>query len=156
RRRHTRSDRDWSSDVCSSDLRRCSIVTVCGDIASAAPAISSDTQMNARIGRRSMTLYLDLDDLPDPDESDRLHHDRDGDHHSAHRLGDEHLDMLWTDERERHGERRRQRQEHEAGKPAVCRMRAHLTLDLETLTDDVSEVVENFRQVATALTLNGN
>ena len=54
------------------------------------------------------------------------------------------------------GESRGQRQEHEAGKPPVRRVRAHLTQDLETLTDDVREVVENFGQVAAAFALDGN
>src|SRR5437868_12686127 len=31
RRRHTRSKRDWSSDVCSSDLLRCDVLAAGGD-----------------------------------------------------------------------------------------------------------------------------
>src|SRR5206468_10076389 len=38
RRRHTRSDRDWSSDVCSSDLGS---MTVCGVFCKESPALTT-------------------------------------------------------------------------------------------------------------------
>ena len=62
--------------------------------------------------------------------------------------------MLRVDERERDGERRRQRQQHVAGEAAVRGVHAHLPQDLEALAHDVREVVEDLGQVAARLALN--
>src|SRR5699024_11600566 len=47
RRRHTRSKRDWSSDVCSSDLGECSVPTRHGDISGMTLANSSTSGAGA-------------------------------------------------------------------------------------------------------------
>src|SRR5579885_3616358 len=52
RRRHTRSKRDWSSDVCSSDLmsapaRRCQNVSFCAGLMSARNPITTNTSPTA-------------------------------------------------------------------------------------------------------------
>src|SRR2546421_8227581 len=44
RRRHTRSDRDWSSDVCSSDLRPL-IKSAAGSYASTSESLSEPTEI---------------------------------------------------------------------------------------------------------------
>ncbi len=75
-------------------------------------------------------------------------------HHLAHALAEQQLHVLRVDERQRDGERRRQRQQHVAGEAAVRRVHAHLALDLEALADDVREVVENLRQVAAGVALD--
>src|SRR5206468_4747458 len=46
RRRHTRSDRDWSSDVCSSDLR-----TVLEEVLTNAPAGWGEERARGLLGR---------------------------------------------------------------------------------------------------------
>src|SRR5206468_8301451 len=52
RRRHTRSDRDWSSDVCSSDLR-----ALFGDMGRVLASITAD----ARGWHDTVTGHLDAD-----------------------------------------------------------------------------------------------
>src|SRR5256885_13142013 len=53
RRRHTRLQGDWSSDVCSSDLTGCPIAALAPEIARAAPAVKKRiaAAMKARRGR---------------------------------------------------------------------------------------------------------
>ena len=72
-------------------------------IASARRGIERDTlrprrpptrTANASSGNIIDTLHLDLDDLPDPDVSDRLHHDRGQQQHLAHALAEE--QFMWS------------------------------------------------------------
>src|SRR5690606_40726091 len=51
RRRHTRFSRDWSSDVCSSDLCCCASPMACSD-APAGPEAVLATDARARVGAR--------------------------------------------------------------------------------------------------------
>src|SRR5690606_19424467 len=64
RRRHTRFSRDWSSDVCSSDLREGSIPSRCSFSATAAPLISS-VRSNAmpKFAANLTMLYNEVDFL---------------------------------------------------------------------------------------------
>ena len=119
-----------------------------------AAAISSETNRNPSSGRSTVTLYLDLDDLADPDEADGLHHDGADDHHLAHLFLEQQLHVLGVDERQRHRQRGRQRQQHVAGEAAVRRVDAHLPQDLEALADRRGEVVENLGQVAAGFALD--
>ena len=62
--------------------------------------------------------------------------------------------MFGIDERQRNGERRRQREQHVAGEAAVRGVHADLPLDLEPLAHDVREVVENLGEVAAGIPLD--
>src|SRR4029450_6555357 len=101
------------------------------------PVTINEPNTNARIGRSSVTLHLDLDDLLDPEEPNRLHDEAGDDHNVAHALLEEQVHVLRVDEGEREGEKCRQRHQHVPGEPAVRRVHAHLAADLEPLADDV-------------------
>ena len=119
------------------------------------PAISSETKRNAEQRQQQLTLHLDLDDLADPEESDRLHDDRAPISIVCPMCSVNSSFMcsgLMNDQRDR--QRRRQRQQHVAGEAAVRRVHAHLPQNLEALAHDVGEVVENLGQVAAGLALN--
>src|SRR2546425_9866319 len=109
---------------------------------------------NARSGSKVSTLHLDFDDLLDPDPADDLHHDRHGDHHLPDRVLEQHLHVLWIEERQSDGQEAWKTQQHVAGEAPVGRVDAHLPLDLEALAHDVREVVEDLRQIAARLALN--
>src|SRR6478672_10351073 len=84
-----------------SPRRRSIVVVPSDDSASAAATTSSEANRNASRGRSIVTLHLDLDDLADPQEADRLHHDRPHQHHLAHVLAEEQLHVLGIDHRQR-------------------------------------------------------
>ena len=109
-------------------------------------ATSSEANEKRESGSSIVTSHLDLDDLPDPDEADRLHDDRADEHHLAHVLVEKQRSCVGVDERQRDGEGGRQRHQHVAGEAAVRRVHAHLAEDLEPLAHDVREVVENLRR----------
>src|SRR5688572_29121862 len=111
------------------------------------PMTTTDPSTKASSGSIIDTLHLDLDDLFDPDEPDCLHHDARNDHHLPHALLEQQVHMRGIEERERDGEKGRQRHEHVAGKSAVRAVHAHLPPDLEPFAHDAGEVVQNFRQV---------
>src|SRR5206468_9741915 len=53
RRRHTRSDRDWSSDVCSSDLTTpCDSPSVCSGFSKIYPAVTRQVAANGQVTMR--------------------------------------------------------------------------------------------------------
>src|SRR5689334_14672163 len=110
----------------------------------------------ASSGSSMVTSHLDLDNLTDPEEADGLHHDRADEHHLPHRLAEEQLHLFRVDVRERRGKTRRQCEKHVAGEAAVRCMDADLASDLESLANDAAKVLENLREVATALALNGD
>src|SRR5712664_4387329 len=61
RRRHTRSDRDWSSDVCSSDLERVTALRRAFDAALKDPALIAEAEKSKiEIGRASCRKSVDL------------------------------------------------------------------------------------------------
>src|SRR5207249_6512677 len=60
RRRHTRSKRDWSSDVCSSDLASVARLLVRGLVPAAVPGRTADDLVTARVD------YSRLDDADAP------------------------------------------------------------------------------------------
>src|SRR5262249_50725675 len=138
-----------------SSSRRSTMVAERGDSALAAAATSSDPKTNAKRAS-SIRLHLDLDDLADPEETDRLHHDGADDHHVPERLVEQQAHLFRRNEREREGESSRQRQQHKPGEAPVGGMRSHLTQNLESFTDDVGQVVEDLGQVAAAFALNGD
>ncbi len=72
----------------------------------------------------------------------------------SHMLAKQQLHVLGVEDGECHPERRGQSEKDETGEPPVRRVHAHLPLDLEPLADDVGEVVEDFRQVATGIALD--
>src|SRR3989475_3283268 len=67
RRRHTRFDCDWSSDVCSSDLSRClrafNRLTLFSD-SSASPGLRLPGLLHYREGFRPLTVAPNLRDRP--------------------------------------------------------------------------------------------
>src|SRR5687768_16728423 len=71
-----------------------------------APMISAMNR-NARSGRRIVTLHLDLDDLADPEEADRLQHHGADDHHLSQAFVEQELHLVGRDERQRHRQKRR-------------------------------------------------
>src|SRR5947207_8343675 len=129
-------------------------VSPCGEKTMAPPAISSDAKRNASSGSSSVTLHLDLDDLLNPDIANDLHHDRRREHHLAHMLAKQRLHVFRVDERERDRQKRRQREQHPPGEATVRSVDPHLPPNLESLADDVREVVENLRKIAAGLSLN--
>src|SRR3954471_777493 len=124
--------------------------------ANAAPAMISEPNTNARRGRSIDTLYLDLDDLLDPDVAGELHADRHHQQDLPHAFAEQHVHVVRVDERERDRQNRWQRQEHVSGEPAVSRVDADLAKNLEPLTNDMREVLENLREVAARLALDEN
>src|SRR5206468_8531034 len=63
RRRHTRSDRDWSSDVCSSDLHRVTLVSL----------VPRSERGDGRTDQRRSQVYgVVVEPPPAPGESHRL------------------------------------------------------------------------------------
>src|SRR2546421_5696076 len=50
RRRHTRSDRDWSSDVCSSDLHDARVFRIHGDIGAASILVDEENALPVLAG----------------------------------------------------------------------------------------------------------
>src|SRR4029453_9481127 len=125
-----------------------------GDSTMAAAAMSSETNTNPSSGRRTVTLYLDLDDFTNPEVTNRLHDDGAHDHHLAHALLEQQIHVLGIHPREHDTQRGRERQQHIAGEAAVRRGAPDLPQNLESLTDDVCEVVENLGEVAASLPLN--
>src|SRR5438093_904413 len=119
----------------------------------AAATTSSDTKRNASIGS-SIILDLDLDHLTDPEEANRLKPDGPEQHELTHVLPKQHVHVFRIDHRQRYGERRRKREQDVTREAAVCRMDAHLAADLESLADDVREVVENLGQITPRIALN--
>src|SRR5262245_50342213 len=101
-----------------------------GDRALAAAATSSDPKPNAQLAS-SIGVHLVLNAMADPEETDRLNHNRADDHPVPHRLGEQQVHLCRRDEGERAGKTRRQRQQHKAGEPPVGRVGSHLTQDLE-------------------------
>src|SRR5262245_44368377 len=73
-----------------------------------------------------IALYLDLDDLLDPEVADRLHDRGGAEQHVADPFAEEQLHVIGIDERERDGQERGQREQHVAGQPAVRRVDADL------------------------------
>src|SRR5581483_4886852 len=116
-------------------------------------AMRSDTNRNASTGRSNVTLHLDLDDLSNPHEPDRLQDHTGNQHRLTHALVEEWRHELGIDVRQRDRKRRGQRQQHVAGKSPVRGMHADLAQDLETLADDVCEVVEDLGEIAASLAL---
>src|SRR5688572_23152164 len=108
-----------TSPPVSSPRRRSIVVAAPCDMYIAAATTSSETQRNPIRGSSTVTLHLDLDDLADPEESDRLHHNRTQDHLAPHLRFDQCLDVLGTDDRQDHGQRRRQGQQHERREAAM-------------------------------------
>ena len=100
------------SSPTTSSRRRSSVPAPLGASAIAPAVDSSVTKMNPSTGISSVTLYLDLDDLANPEVPDRLHDDRAQDHHLAHVLVEQQRHVVGVDERQRDGQRRRQRQQH--------------------------------------------
>src|SRR5437868_8639925 len=58
RRRHTRSKRDWSSDVCSSDLWAYEHAGVEPDVMTVAKALANGVPMGAMLARESIASAL--------------------------------------------------------------------------------------------------
>jgi hypothetical protein len=119
-----------------------------GASAIAAAATSSDAKRTQGAEAAAPRLHLDLDDLTNPEEADRLHHAAHRSASSAPSARETGVHVLGIDERQRNGERCRQREQHVAGEAAVRGVHADLPLDLEALAHDVREVVENLGQVA--------
>src|SRR4051812_5750985 len=140
--------------VVSSSMRRSIAPARLGMRAIAIAAMTIDPNTNASNGRNIVTLHLYLDDLLDPQEPDGLHHERAGQEHPADWLAEEHVHVVGVDERERYAQHGGQRQQHVAGEPAVRGIDADLSQDLETLAHDVSQILENLREVAARLPLN--
>src|SRR5206468_7486731 len=63
RRRHTRSDRDWSSDVCSSDLKGEAIAEIAAMKEAGIVAVSDDGKpiATAKLARQVMDYCASLD-----------------------------------------------------------------------------------------------
>src|SRR6186997_938872 len=115
-----------------------------GDSTMAAAAMSSETNTNPSSGRMTVTLYLDLDDLANPEVANRLHDDGAHDHHLAHLFLEQQIHVLGI----------HPRQQHIAGETAVRGVDPDLPQNLESLAHYVCEVVENLRQVAARFSLN--
>src|SRR3989442_2805064 len=80
RRRHTRCGRDWSSDVCSSDLQRQLIVDLregkgvayTEALAAAIPKLSGDSKLRARDALAERLARMTADTLRDKLQEDSL------------------------------------------------------------------------------------
>src|SRR5262245_24213917 len=151
---------DWKRGFSSTSLfsvsssRRASMVEAADGMKAYASAPTSiEPNRNAMRGI-SIALYLDLDDLFDPEIPDRLHDRGGAEEHVADPLAEEQLHVLGVDERQGDGQERRQRQQHVAGQASVRGVDADLAQDLEPLADDVREVLEDLRQVAARLALD--
>src|SRR6188472_3605237 len=125
-----------------------------GDSTMAAAAMSSETNTNPSSGRKTVTLYLDLDDLANPEIANRLHDDGAHDHHLAHLFLEQQIHVLGIHPRQHHTQRGRECQQYIAGETAVRRVDPDLPQNLESLAHHVCEVVENLRQVAARFSLN--
>src|SRR4029079_15180642 len=99
-------------------------------------------------------LHLDLDDLLDPDVPGDLHTNRHHQQDLTYVFTEQHVHVVRVDEHQRDGQGRRQCQQDVSGQPAMRGVDAHLAKYLETLANDVGEVLENLRQVAAGLALN--
>src|SRR5215203_2792355 len=97
----------------SSPSRRAIVVVAPCDMYIAAATTSSETNRNPIRGSSTITLHLDLDDLANPEEADRLHHDRAKDHRAPHLRFDQRLDVLGADDRQHQGQRGREGQQDE-------------------------------------------
>src|SRR3954452_11700368 len=161
--RFMKSKIDWSRGfstssgmrpVVSSSMRRSMAPARLGMRAIAIAAITIEPNTNASKGRNIVTLHLYLDDLLDPQEPDRLHPERTGRQHPAHRLMEEHVHVIGVDERERDPQHRRQREQDVPGEASVRGVDPDLAQDLEALAHDVRELLQDLRQVAAGLPLN--
>src|ERR1051325_9931478 len=134
--------------------RRRSIVVALGVNASAPPAISSDTNRNAIKGRNSGTSHLDLHHATNPEVPDDLHHEHALEHQVSQMLAEERRHVFRVDDRQCDRKKRRQAKKHVSGEPPMRRVHANLALDLETLSNDMREIVENLGEVAARVPLN--
>src|SRR5690348_6243838 len=82
----------------SSPRRRSMVAVAPCDIDRATAATSSETKRNPIRGSNRVTLHLDLDDLTNPDEADRLHHERHHQHRLPQFVGEQQMDVVGADE----------------------------------------------------------
>src|SRR5688572_28758621 len=117
-------------------------------------AISREMNRNPTRGSRNVTLHLDLDDLTDPDEPDRLHDDGAHHHHLPHPDREERPHVVGADEHQRDGQECRKSEQHIAGEPAMRGVDAHLAQNLEALSHDIGEVVQDLSEITAGLALD--
>src|SRR3990170_8447056 len=114
----------------SSSIRRSIPAAGFGSTARAMAAIRREPNTNASSGRSMDTLYLDLDDVLDPQEPQGLHHKRPDQHHLSHAFAKQQVHVLGVDERQGDAQECGKRQQHVAGEAAVRRVDAHLSQNL--------------------------
>src|SRR6478735_165253 len=143
-----------SRSAVSSSIRRSIALARLGMSAYAAAMTISEPKANASSGNIIDTLHLDFDDLTDPDVPDRLHHDGGQQQHLTHVLAEEDVHVVRVDEHQRDAEHRGQREQDVASHTAMRRINPHLPENLEALTHDVRQVLEDLGQVAARFALD--
>src|SRR4051812_15070967 len=143
-----------SRPAVNSSIRRSMALARLGINAYAAAMTISEPKANASSGNIIDTLHLDLDDLPDPDVPDRLHHDGGQQQHLPHVLAKEDVHVVRIDEHQRDAEHRGQREQDVASQTAMRRVNTHLPENLESLPHDVRQVLEDLGQVAAGFALD--
>src|SRR5438132_6832953 len=110
----------------------------------------------SRVGRltNDRGLNLDVHDFLDHDRSHNLSNQAEDAHLDAQRVGPQHLHVIRLDVQHHEEEQERQGDQHHAGKPAFRGQRLHLAQDAVAFADDVADLVQDLRQVATGLPLD--
>src|SRR6516164_2353103 len=120
--------------------------------AKTATATTTNTTI-ARNRKLIAALHLNADDLADHEISNRLQGDSGDQQEVADGISKQGTDETWV--QQQHGSDDDGRHAHQQGhrQAALCRVYANLALNLESLPDNVGEIVQNLGQVAAGLAL---